>query len=371
MDVTALLRLLRVGATRPTGGGASEPVVYAKSIEGVAEAIREGRCKNIIVMTGAGISVAAGIPDFRSPGTGLYSQLGKYNLPRPESVFEIKFFKENPKPFCLLAKELYPGNFTPTHTHFFINLLNQKGVLLRNYTQNIDTLERIAGVPPEKLVEAHGSFGTSHCITCEEEYTLEFVKDAIFKDDIPTCTKCSGLVKPDIVFFGEGLPPRFFELQGEDFDQCDLLIIIGTSLAVYPFASLVDQASKSTSRVLINREKVGDFDYSGPTDVYLPGDDCQEVVKQLVELIGWKDDLDNMIKSFHEKRNEASGDKKEEQKKESAEEVAPKKEETVATDKGEDAEVKKKEEPEKQEEAKKEDGDVKPPTTEEVTEPKL
>eukprot|EP01102_Stenamoeba_stenopodia_P020249 TRINITY_DN7822_c0_g1_i1.p1 TRINITY_DN7822_c0_g1~~TRINITY_DN7822_c0_g1_i1.p1 ORF type:complete len:348 (-),score=116.46 TRINITY_DN7822_c0_g1_i1:56-1099(-) len=325
MELSEILRFLSLGDSRPSGDGT--PVVEKKTIEGVAEAIREGKCKNIIVMTGAGISVAAGIPDFRSPGTGLYSQLGRYNLPRPESIFEIDFFKANPKPFCLLAKELYPGKFTPTHTHFFINLLNQKGVLLRNYTQNIDTLERIAGVPAEKLVEAHGSFGTSHCIKCEEEYTLEFVRDAVFKDEIPTCSKCGGLVKPDIVFFGEGLPSRFFDLQKEDFAKCDLLIVIGTSLAVYPFASLVSKASRSTSRVLINREDVGDFNWSGPTDVFLQANDCQEAIKQLVELIGWKGDLEKMIKDHAVKKDaelkiEAELEKEKDEKKEESKQEA-------------------------------------------------
>lgn len=91
-------------------------------------------------MSGAGISVASGIPDFRSPKTGLFAKLQKYNLPTPESMFTLSYFEENPKPFCTLAKELYPGNYDPTPVHYFIRLLHEKGLLLRNYTQNIDTV---------------------------------------------------------------------------------------------------------------------------------------------------------------------------------------------------------------------------------------
>lgn len=80
---------------------------------------------------------AAGIPDFRSPGFGLYHNLQKYNLPDPQDIFEIEFFKNNPKPFFTLAKEMYPGTFKPTVCHYFIRLLEEKGLLLRHYTQVI------------------------------------------------------------------------------------------------------------------------------------------------------------------------------------------------------------------------------------------
>jgi len=96
---------------------------------------------NIIILTGAGISTSAGIPDFRSPKTGLYANLQKYNLPYPEAIFDINYFKQNPKPFFELAKELFTGNYQPTSTHRFIRLLEEEGKLLRNYTQNIDGLE--------------------------------------------------------------------------------------------------------------------------------------------------------------------------------------------------------------------------------------
>lgn len=121
-------------------------------------------------------NLAAGIPDFRSVGTGLYHNLEKYNLPHPEAIFELNYFHNNPKPFFVLAKELYPGTFKPTVCHYFIRLLHEKGILLRHYTQNIDTLERVAGIPEEKLVEAHGTFYTGHCLTCRAKYQLDWMK---------------------------------------------------------------------------------------------------------------------------------------------------------------------------------------------------
>eukprot|EP01111_Echinosteliopsis_oligospora_P007013 TRINITY_DN2155_c0_g1_i1.p1 TRINITY_DN2155_c0_g1~~TRINITY_DN2155_c0_g1_i1.p1 ORF type:complete len:393 (-),score=93.93 TRINITY_DN2155_c0_g1_i1:28-1206(-) len=281
------------------------------TVEAVADYIKSEKCKKIIVMSGAGVSVSAGIPDFRTPGTGLYDNLQKYNLPYPTAVFDIEFFRTQPKPFFLLAKELYPGNFKPTPAHFFIKLLEEKGLLLRNYTQNIDTLERVAGISPEKLVEAHGSFGSAHCINCLSEYSVSFVREAVFSDQVAKCTKCDGLVKPDIVFFGESLPVRFFELLAKDFPECDMLIVMGTSLTVQPFASLLRRVAVHVPRILINMEAVGTNDLEGlPIPDYSTGflfnhpvnyrdvkllGKCDDGVKKLVELLGWTDELNALI----------------------------------------------------------------------------
>ena len=283
-------------------------VLDSLDIDGVAEYIKTGKAKNIIVMAGAGISTSAGIPDFRSPGTGLYDNLQKYDLPTPTAIFDIRYFSENPKPFFTLAKELYPGSFKPTPSHYFVKLLEEKGLLLRHFTQNIDTLERVAGVSDDKIVEAHGAFHTGHCIKCHKEYSHQWIKDLIFKDEIPTC-QCGGFVKPDIVFFGEQLPEKFFTCQ-KDFKKCDLLIIMGTSLAVQPFASMVDNVGTECPRVLINMEKVGAagddlsrlisgrgliFDSPGNyRDVAILGS-CDDGCWSLAEKLGWKDDLQAII----------------------------------------------------------------------------
>ncbi|XP_078591613.1 NAD-dependent protein deacetylase sirtuin-2-like isoform X2 [Branchiostoma floridae x Branchiostoma japonicum] len=310
-------RTLGLSQERETEEGTARPqqVLDEVTVEGIAKYIRDGKCKNIIVLTGAGISTSAGIPDFRSPGTGLYDNLQKYNLPNPQAIFEIGFFKENPEPFFALAKELYPGKFKPTWCHYFIKLLSDKGLLLRNFTQNIDTLERVAGVSAGAMVEAHGTFYTAHCLgECRKEYTQEWVKEKVFNDEVPRCPDCDGVVKPDIVFFGEAMPAKFFPSVLADFPRCDLLIVMGTSLQVQPFASLVDRVPETCPRLLINREKCGQVDpimrmlgFGGGMefdsennyrDVAWLGD-CDDGCKALAELLGWKEELEELVHREH------------------------------------------------------------------------
>ena len=123
-------------------------------LDELARQLKHGARRKIVVMVGAGISVAAGIPDFRTPGTGLYSNLQKYDLPHAEAIFTLSYFKKKPAAFYTLAKELFPGGYKPTVTHYFIRLLHQKGLLVRCFTQNIDSLESQAGLPKQKLVSS-------------------------------------------------------------------------------------------------------------------------------------------------------------------------------------------------------------------------
>jgi NAD-dependent deacetylase sirtuin 2 len=102
--------------------------------------------------------------------------LGKYNSPSQQDIFDLDFFKTNPKQFFTLAKMLFPGGYKPTTSHYFIRLLHEKGLLLRHYTQNIDNLEREAGLPEDKLVETRGTFHTSHCLNCNAFYDLNWMK---------------------------------------------------------------------------------------------------------------------------------------------------------------------------------------------------
>merc|ERR1719321_1828844 len=133
-------------------------------VEGIGRYIAEKAVCSVVVMCGAGISTSAGIPDFRTPGTGLYDNLQRFDLPAPESIFELGFFRSKPAAFYELAKEMWPGNFDPTPTHFFIKLLSDRGILLRCYSQNIDSLECQAGLPQHRLVAAHGNFDAAHVI---------------------------------------------------------------------------------------------------------------------------------------------------------------------------------------------------------------
>lgn len=288
---------LGLSSVPPKSPSKSERILAEPTLTSVCEAIKSGKFRNVVVMSGAGISTAAGIPDFRSPSTGLYHKLEKYNLPYPEAIFALDYFKQNPKPFYTLAKELFPGEFQPTNCHYLIRLLNEKGLLLRNYSQNIDGLEEIGGVPPKKIVYSHGSFSNSTCLKCRQNHSTDFVKEAVFADKIPTCS-CGGVVKPDITFFGEGLPERFWDLVDDDFVECDLLLIMGTSLQVEPFASLIRKVHWTTPRVLINNHETRAGFLFGHEDNFrdVPAiGDCQETVLKMVELLDWTKQFNEIV----------------------------------------------------------------------------
>ena len=264
-------------------------------LQPIVEAIKSG--KKVTFFQGAGISTNAGIPDFRSPKTGLYANLAKLNLPYAEAVFDIDYFRENPKAFYTLASELFPGKFMPTKYHYMLKLFQNKNLLKRVYTQNIDTLERLAGVDDEFIVEAHGSFANCHCIDCHNEMSTEELKRHINdkKDSIPTCVKCKGYIKPDIVFFGEALPEKLFEKWDEDEDEIEVAIVAGTSLTVHPFAGLPEQLHRKTHRLLINKEPVGSFKHSKSTKDIVLLEDCDKVLVLLCELLGWEKELESLI----------------------------------------------------------------------------
>ncbi|XP_030057057.1 NAD-dependent protein deacetylase sirtuin-3, mitochondrial [Microcaecilia unicolor] len=283
------------------GGRGDGNIKEKLSLQDVASLLKNKQCQRVVVMAGAGVSTPSGIPDFRSPGSGLYSNLQQYDIPYPEAIFELDYFFQNPKPFFLLAHELYPGNYRPNSAHYFLRLLHDKGLLLRLYTQNIDGLERVAGIPPSKLVEAHGTFATATCTVCRRSYAGQEFRVDVMEGRVPQCPVCTGLIKPDIVFFGEELPQRFF-LYLADFPLADLLFIIGTSLEVEPFASLASAARSSIPRVLINRDLVGPFISQSPryNDVTQLGDVISGV-ETLVSLLGWTEELRELIQRETEK----------------------------------------------------------------------
>ncbi|KAK1999782.1 Sir2 family protein [Colletotrichum falcatum] len=265
--------------------------LQARTLEAVADYIKSGNVKKIAVMTGAGISTAAGIPDFRSPGTGLYANLARLNLPYAEAVFDISYFRKHPEPFYYLAKELYPGKFYPTVSHAFIALLAKKGLLQMNFTQNIDCLERRAGVPDDKIIEAHGSFATQRCIDCGAVFPADRMQKHVQDEVVPKCDACGGLVKPDIVFFGEALPESFRNNTHLP-AMADLIIVLGTSLSVYPFAGLAEASRSGIPRLLLNRERVGQMGRRADDVVELGT--CDAGVRKLAALLGWGDELEDL-----------------------------------------------------------------------------
>jgi len=289
---------------------AREAVLGGKpSLEAICANLKAGKYKNVIIMSGAGLSTAAGIPDFRSPEKGLYAKIAtKYkSLTQPEDVFTLSFFERDPKPFWRLCRELdlfgTNSTYEPTIAHYLSKLLENKGILRRTFTQNIDALDRRTGLSGEKLMEAHGSAYGAYCIKCGIDQDLERVQTEVDKEKVPRCSKlsCPGLVKPKITFFGEAMPSRFGKLVNEDFPKCDLLIIMGTSLAVAPFCHLVSDVTESTPRLLINLGDVDchEFMFNQPgnyRDVF-EKTTCDKGVERLVELCGWTEEFKKLLES--------------------------------------------------------------------------
>jgi NAD+-dependent protein deacetylase SIR2 len=199
---TTLLQKPPFSLCHPELSLSSSPSCFADTFEGVARLL-QGR-KNIVVLVGAGISVSCGIPDFRSKGSGLYSTLDieGLGLSCPEELFDWEFFQEDPVPFFKFARNLYfplggggggDGDTTtikkvePSDSHKLLALLEQKKMLLRVYSQNIDGLETVAGVSPKRMVYAHGSLQWATCCKCQRKVSSEEILPAIQQGTVPRC----------------------------------------------------------------------------------------------------------------------------------------------------------------------------------------
>jgi NAD-dependent deacetylase len=203
--------------------------VKGADAEALAELISESSCA--VALTGAGISVPSGIPDFRSPGTGLWTKVD------PMKVAHIDAFRRDPKAFWEYYRPRFEtlGDKRPNPAHEALAELERRGLLEAVVTQNIDRLHRAAG--SERVVEVHGSIETSSCQACGASFRLEEV-EALFVDGVAECRLCCGAVKPDVVLFGELLPEEAMTEAQELAERADLMLCVGSSLEVYPVAGL-------------------------------------------------------------------------------------------------------------------------------------
>ncbi len=207
------------------------------------------RSKYCVVLTGAGISTPSGIPDFRSP-TGLYS---KY----PEEIFDIEYFYSNPGAFYSFCKQaLLPMiDAQPNVAHKFLAKLEELGYVKAVITQNIDGLHQKAG--SKNVVELHGTIYRFRCDRCGKNYEHRWVREELERTNLPRCF-CNGLVRPEIVFFGESLPSKAVEMAENHSLRCDLMVVMGSSLVVYPAASFPILAKRSGAKlVIINKGETG------------------------------------------------------------------------------------------------------------------
>lgn len=189
--------------------------------------------KRIVFLGGAGVSTESNIPDFRS-SDGVYRTKKRYGL-SPETILSEDFFYGYPEIFFEYYRNflLYP-NAKPNPAHYALAKLEQTGKLTHIVTQNIDGLHQKAG--SKSVLELHGSVYRNHCIACGKAYSLE---DILAKEGVPQCI-CGGTIKPDVVLYGENLDQRVLYDSVDAIKNADLLMVGGTSLAVYPAAGLID-----------------------------------------------------------------------------------------------------------------------------------
>ncbi len=231
------------------------------------------KAKKIVVFTGAGVSTNSGVPDFRGPN-GLYSTVGKrFNLPYPEAVFDIDYFHRNPLPFFQLSKEMFGEKIQPTLFHKFVANLEKHNKLSILMTQNIDMLHTLAG--STKQIECHGTYSYATCLKCRKKFKLDDIKQTMLAGEVPYC-ECGGIIKPDIVFFGENLPTEFYEIMNNP-PEADLLIVAGTSLTVYPAAQFPLYYLGRVPSVLINLQRT---EYDSKFN-YVIHEDIDEITKQI------------------------------------------------------------------------------------------
>ncbi|KAI0769024.1 DHS-like NAD/FAD-binding domain-containing protein [Trametes elegans] len=272
-------------------------VLQSRDIAGVAKYMKSEQCQRVFVLVllpyrlgTLTASYGAGVPDFRSPKKGLHSNtMSKLNLPYPRAVFELNYFRFNPVPLYTVARELWLGRFRPTTTHLFVKLLADGGTLQTCITENIDALEREAGIPTEHLVEAHGTFTNQRCVDCRERLDGAKMREAIERGEVARCELCSGLVRPDVLFFGEPLPQSLARTTPQ-LSSADLLFVIGTSLTAPSVAALATIVPETCPRVLINMDFAGDIGMRAD-DVLLLGK-CDDVVRDLVKELGWEEALE-------------------------------------------------------------------------------
>ena len=212
--------------------------------------------KNIVFFGGAGVSTESGIPDFRSQD-GLYAQQWKYP---PETIISRSFFDHNTKEFYRFYRQkLIIRDAQPNAAHIALAKMEQKGKLSAIVTQNIDGLHQKAG--SKNIFELHGSTLRNFCMDCGAPYDVQFISESENSPDtLPHCTKCGGLVKPDVVLYEEGLNDGILNGAVEAISSADTLIIGGTSLVVYPAAGLI-RYFRGDNLVLINKSET-------PTDQY-------------------------------------------------------------------------------------------------------
>ena len=251
-----------------------ERQVTATKAEALAELIRGSR--RTVALTGAGVSVPSGIPDFRTPETGLWANVD------PMEVAHIDVFERDPGRFWSYYRPRFHslGDKRPNGAHEALAELERRGLIEGVITQNIDRLHRAAG--SRTVVEMHGSIETSACRGCGASYGLDEV-DALFDGEgIAVCPSCGGAVKPDVVLFGEMLPEAAMRQAQELAARAELMLCVGSSLVVHPVAALPGVTAANGGKLAIVTQ--GPTPYDGEAALKLEGEVDEELGAVLAAL---------------------------------------------------------------------------------------
>lgn len=229
------------------------------------------KSSSIVVFTGAGISVPSGIPDFRS-ADGLYNQKSKTRF-SPEEIISHHFFMSHTEEFYEFYKDkmLYP-KAQPNIAHKYFADLERKGKNVTIVTQNIDGLHQKAG--SSRVYELHGDVHRNYCMDCDRMFGLEYITS---HDGVPHCDKCGGIIKPDVVLYEEPLDDDTIQRSISAIMTCDTLIVVGTSLTVYPAAGFI-RYFRGHNLVVINKDSTA---YDNMCDLVI-NEDIAKVIKEIL-----------------------------------------------------------------------------------------
>jgi len=244
---------------------------YVEKINRLSELIKEN--DRFYVLTGAGISTASGVPDFRSPGTGLWEKID------PIATSSVEVLYSNPRLFYEAAFTRFAkiSSAEPNNGHYMLTRLEELGYLKGLITQNIDGLHVRAG--SKKVWEVHGHLRSGYCLGCDEKYSFEeLVQQVELKRIPPVCHNCHNMLRPEVVLFGDPMPAFFFDLNREIETGCDFMLVVGSSLVVYPVADLPRLAGKMA---IINNQPT---DYDHRSEIVIR-EDISQVLRDLVKVL--------------------------------------------------------------------------------------
>ena len=204
--------------------------------------------KDIVVLTGAGISTLSGIPDFRSPN-GAYSKDFE-NIPA-EEILSLDFFYLHPEIFYRWCKDVWFNldKYEPNVVHRALALLEKKKIVKSNFTQNIDMLNFKAG--SKNVFELHGSARLNTCTKCKSEYSYEEIAPIVRSGKVPYCPNCKGLIKPNIILYGENLNQDVLTRAYKDFQSAKIVLVLGSSLIVQPASILPYLSYQNKAKIII------------------------------------------------------------------------------------------------------------------------